>query len=383
MKLLNGILVLDFSQYLSGPSAALRLADLGARVIKVERPGTGDNSRKLILKNLVSDGDSVNFQAINRNKEGFVADLKDPRDLSRVKKLAGRADVLIENFRPGVMEKIGLGYEALKQVNPGLIYGSVTGYGADGPWAKRPGQDLLVQSLSGISWLNGDRDQPPVPFALSLADSYAGIHLAEGIMACLLRRARTGVGGIVQVSLLESLLDLQFEVLTTYLNDGCKLPERAGYRNAHAYLSAPYGIYETKDGYIALAMGSVPLLGEILELPELAEYVTKEQCFTYRDEIKQMIGEKLRQENTGEWLSRLEQAGYWASGVYNWEQLMEDPAFSEMDFVLKTQRFGCEPLYTTRCPIRVNGLTIKPERPAPRLGEDMEAIVKEFKLEEE
>lgn len=117
----------------------------------MERPGTGDNSRKLILKNLVSDGDSVNFQAINRNKESFVADLKDPRDLSRVKKLAGRADVLIENFRPGVMEKIGLGYEALKQVNPGLIYGSVTGYGADGPWAKRPGQDLLVQSLSGIS----------------------------------------------------------------------------------------------------------------------------------------------------------------------------------------------------------------------------------------
>lgn len=383
MKLLNGILVLDFSQYLSGPSAALRLADLGARVIKVERPGTGDNSRRLILKNLVSDGDSVNFQAINRNKESFAADLKDPEDLCRVRKLTGRADVLIENFRPGVMEKIGLGYEALKQINPGLIYGSITGYGADGPWTRRPGQDLLVQSMSGMTWLNGDQDQPPMPFALSLADSYAGVHLTEGIMACLLRRARTGVGGRVQVSLLESLLDLQFEVLTTYLNDGHKLPERAGYRNAHAYLSAPYGIYDTKDGHIALAMGSVPLLGEVLELPQLAGYGTKEQCFKYRDEIKQMIGERLRQKNTGEWLSRLEQAGYWASDVYNWEQLMADPAFSQMDFVLKTKRSGCEPLYTTRCPIRVNGRTIKPERPAPRLGEDTEAIVREFKLEED
>ncbi len=381
MKLLEGILVLDFCQYLSGPSAALRLADLGARVIKVERPGTGDNSRRLILKNLVSDGDSVNFQAINRNKESFTADLKDPGELKRVKKLIAEADVMIENFRPGVMDKIGLGYTDVKQFNPGIVYGTITGYGSSGPWVKKPGQDLLIQAVSGLAWLNGNQDQPPMPFGLSLADSYAGVHLVEGILACLVRRRRTGTGGQVEVSLLESVLDMQFEVLTTFLNDGHQLPQRAAYNNAHPYLGAPYGIYETADGYIALAMGDIAVLGEILELPQLAGYNTKEQCFDKRDEIKEIIGQRLKEKKTASWLEPLDAAGYWAAEVYNWEQLMEQPAFEQLDFVQKIQRDGCEPLYTTRCPIRVNGGIIKPEKPAPRLGQHTEELVREFRLD--
>ena len=264
MKPLEGMIVLDFSQYLAGPSAALRLADLGARVIKIERPGSGDGSRPMKLHNLESMGDSVLFQTINRNKESFCANLKSPEDMAMVKRLIARADVMIENFRPGVMKKMGLDYESVRRINPRLVYGTVTGYGTTGPWIKKPGQDLLVQSISGLAWLNGDDGQPPMPFALSLADSYTGIHLAEGIMACLLRRFTTGQGGLVEVSLLESVLDLQFEVITTYLNDGHQPPKRSAYHNAHAYLSAPYGIYGTSDGYIALAMGSVPELGGII-----------------------------------------------------------------------------------------------------------------------
>ena len=148
---LQDIVVLDFSQYLAGPSAALRLADLGARVIKVENPKTGDNSRHLSLKNMVYDGDSVNFQAINRDKESFAANLKDPEDLKLVKALVKKADVLIENFRPGIMAKFGLDYESTRVLNPRLIYATVTGYGTEGPWKSKPGQDLLLQSMSGLA----------------------------------------------------------------------------------------------------------------------------------------------------------------------------------------------------------------------------------------
>lgn len=231
-----------------------------------------------------------------------------------------------------------------------------------------------------MAWLNGDRDQAPLPFALSLADSYAGILLTEGILACLFRRIETNRGGCVRVSLLEALLDLQFEVLATYLNDGRRRPERAAYHNAHAYLSAPYGIYETRGGYIALAMGSLSELAKILKLPELSAYETGGQSFEKRDEIKRMIGSRLKERRTEDWLPELERAGYWASDVYNWEQLMARPEFSELDFILKTQRSGCEPLYTTRCPIRVDGRILKSGKPAPRLGEDTLRTAKEFDL---
>jgi CoA:oxalate CoA-transferase len=212
MNPLEGLVVLDFSQFLSGPSAALRLADLGARVIKIERPGTGDSCRQLSLHNLISDGDSVLFHTINRNKESYAANLKDPADLAKVMRLIEHADVMIENFRPGTMNKLGLSYEQVKQINSKIVYGSISGYGKEGPWKDKPGQDLLVQSLSGLTWLNGNADQPPVPFALAAADMFTGAHLVQGILACLVRRGRTGIGGLVEVSLLESILDFQFEV---------------------------------------------------------------------------------------------------------------------------------------------------------------------------
>src|SRR5947208_226634 len=238
MRPLEGLLVLDFSQFVAGRSAALRLADLGARVIKIERPKVGDLGRQLYISNLQLDGDSTLFHSINRNKESFTANFKDAADLARVRKLIARADVMIGNFRPGVLKKLGLDYESVRAINPRLVYGTITGYGNEGPWAEKPGQDLLVQALSGLTWLSGDGGEgaPPVPMGLAVADMFAGHALVQGVLACLVRRATTNQGGLVETSLLEAVTDLQFEVLTTHLNDGGKLPDRSKLGNGQAYL---------------------------------------------------------------------------------------------------------------------------------------------------
>jgi crotonobetainyl-CoA:carnitine CoA-transferase CaiB-like acyl-CoA transferase len=380
MKPLEGVLVLDFSQFLAGPSAALRLADLGARVIKVERPGRGELGRQLYISNLELDGDSTLFHSINRNKEGFAADLKDPADLARVKKLIQQADVLIQNFRPGVMERIGLDYEPVRLLNPRLVYATVTGYGSIGPWRDKPGQDLLVQSLSGLVWLNGNADQPPTPFGLAVADLSAGAHLTQGVLACLVRRGVTGQGGLVEVSLLESILDLQFEVLTTHLNDGGRLPERSQVNNAHAYLGAPYGIYATADGYLALAMGSIPQLGRLLGCEPLAHYTDPKSWFTRRDEIKAILVEHLQTQSTAHWLSLLEPADIWCADVYTWPRLMAHEAFQTLDMVQEVSHAAGITFRTTRCPIRIDGKILKSDKGAPRVGQNSGQIAAEFGL---
>jgi CoA:oxalate CoA-transferase len=380
MRPLEGLLVLDFSQFLAGPSAALRLADMGARVIKIERPKSGDLSRQLYLNNLELDGDSVLFHTINRNKESFAVNLKDSNDLEKVKKLISQSDVLIENFRPGTMEKLGLGFEEVQKINPRLVYGYVSGYGKEGPWKDKPGQDLLVQSLSGLPWLNGDAHQPPVPFALSVADMMTGAHLVQGLLAALVRRGKTGQGGLVEVSLIESVLDFQFEVLTTYLNDGGQAPVRSSVNNAHAYLGAPYGIYETADGFIAIAMGSVLRLAELLECHELTAYQDSTEWFTKRDEIKTVLAAHLKTMSTKEWLSRLEPADYWCADVLNWEQLMNHEGFKVLEMVQEITRPDGIAMKTTRCPIRINGERLKSPKAAPKVGENNEQLEQEFNL---
>jgi CoA:oxalate CoA-transferase len=378
MRPLEGLLVVDFSQFLSGPSASLRLADMGARVIKIERPGAGDLCRQLYISNLMLDGDSTLFHSINRNKESFAADLKNPADREHVLALLAKADVMIQNFRPGVIEKAGLSYEAVSALNPRIVYGEITGYGKTGPWRNKPGQDLLVQSLSGLPWLNGDQTQPPVPFGLAVSDMMAGAHLVQGILACLLRRATTGRGGFVEVSLLESTLDLQFEVLTTYLNDGGQPPQRSAVNNAHAYLGAPYGIYETADGYLALAMQPIVRLGELLSCTALLTYTDPKSLFDQRDEIKQILVDHLVTQTTAHWLSILEPADIWCADVLTWDRLFQHEAFKSLNMVQQvSSRPGVE-MRTTRCPIRIDGELLTSPRGAPRIGEHNAEILSEL-----
>lgn len=386
MRPLEGLLIVDFSQFLSGPSASLRMADLGARVIKIERPDKGDLCRQLYISNLSLDGDSTLFHSINRNKESFAADLKNPADLAQLKTLLARADVMIQNFRPGVIERAGLSYEDVRAFNPRIIYGEVTGYGNRGPWRNKPGQDLLVQSLSGLPYLNGDADQPPVPFGLAVADMMAGAHLVQGVLAALIRRGITGQGARIEVSLLESVLDLQFEVLTTYLNDGGKSPQRSSVNNAHAYLGAPYGIYATADGFVALAMGSITRLGELLVCPALLAYSDPTQLFDQRDEIKSILVHHLKHETTKHWLGILEPADIWCADVLTWDRLFAHEAFQSLDMVQNvSRRTDSRPIEmrTTRCPIRIDGELLTSSKPAPRIGEHTTALREEFGLDKQ
>jgi crotonobetainyl-CoA:carnitine CoA-transferase CaiB-like acyl-CoA transferase len=292
---------------------------------------------------------------------------------------------MIQNFRPGVIDRAGLGYAAVHELNPRLIYGEVTGYGAIGPWASKPGQDLLVQCLSGLPYINGDATQPPVPFGLAVADILAGAHLVQGILAALVRRGISRQGAHVEVSLLESVLDLQFEVLTTYLNDGGKPPVRSSINNAHAYLGAPYGIYTTADGYIALAMGSIVRLGELVDCPTLTTYNDPALLFDRRDEIKSILVHHLRQKTTGHWLGILESADIWCSDVLTWDRLFQHPGFTALDMIQTITRpsDGDQPpviMRTTRCPIRIDGELLTSTQPAPRIGEHTDRLRHEFSL---
>jgi CoA:oxalate CoA-transferase len=378
MKPLEGLVVLEFCQFLAGPSAGLKLADLGARVIKIERPVKGEACRQLSIKDLFVDDSSLLFHTINRNKESFAADLKNPEDLILVKKLIAKADIMTHNFRPGVMEKIGLTFADALIINPKIIYGTITGYGDKGPWANKPGQDLLLQSLSGLSWLSGRKSQGPVPFGLAVADLMCGNHFVQGILAALLKRAKTGKGVLVEVSLLESVLDVQFEAITSYLNDGGQLPERGDVKgSAHAFLSAPYGVYATQDGYISLAMGDLLFIGNVLGI-DLKKYTGKDLWFSQRDEIREILAEKLVTQTADYWLDLLQKEGIWCGKVLNYEELDNQSFVNELQLKQTVKNSAGETLVTTRSPIQLDGKILVSSKAAPKVGEDNLAIQEEF-----
>lgn len=375
---LEDYLIIDFSQFLSGPSASLRLADMGARVIKIERLGVGDICRTLYTSNLIMNGESSVFHAINRNKESFEVDLKSEEGCGMVRELLKKADVMIHNFRPGVMERLGFDYKSVINLNPTIVYGEISGYGTAGEWKNKPGQDLLLQAVTGLTSLTGNANSGPVAMGLSIVDMLAGAHLAQGLLACLYRKAIKNEGGFVQVSMMESAYDFQFETITTFLNDGGSLPERSKNNNANAYLGAPYGIYQTENGYLALAMGSIPQLGNLLNCEKLEEYVKITEAFNKRDEIKKVLAEHLLSATTEKWLSLLEPADIWCADVLNWNALMAHDGFKVLNMIQEVEMVDGYQYQTTRCPIRIDGELLTSSKGSPKLGQDNESIIKEF-----
>lgn len=376
MKPLEDLLVVDFSQFLSGPLASLRLADLGARVIKIEKPGSGDICRSLYVSDLILNGESSIFHAINRNKESFAADFKHPEDLNHIKKLIEKADVVIHNFRPGVMERVGLSFEEVKTLNPQIVYGEISGYGEHPEWKSKPGQDLLVQSLTALPWLSGNQDDGPVAMGLSIVDMLAGTHLAQGILAALYRKAIHNTGAKVEVSMLASSLDFQFETITTYFNDGNVLPVRSKNNNAHAYLGAPYGIYQTTDGHLALAMGSIPVLATLLKCDALLAFT--ENKYSLRDQIKKILAAHLKTQSTSHWLAILEPADIWCAKVLDYKSLFSEEGFQVLDFVQEVAMGDGFSYKTTRCPINIDGEHLLSSKGSPKLGEHNALILKEL-----
>jgi len=378
MKLLEDLLVIDFSQFLTGPSASLRLADMGAEVIKIERPETGDICRQLYVSDVMVEGESTIFHAINRNKKSYVADLKNPDDLEKLKHLLAKADVMIHNFRPGVMERIGLDYKTVSSINPSIVYAEVSGYGSEGPWKDLPGQDLLLQAASGLTWLSNNQKESPTPMGVAIVDILAGTHLVQGILSLLYKRAISGEGGRVQVSMFESILDFQFEVLTCYYNDGNELPVRSATNSAHAYIAAPYGIYKTSNGHLALAMSNIVLLGDLLDCGELKQFGDSNSWFARRDDIKNILAKKLVTGTTSKWLSILEPADVWCAEVMDYDTLVHKEGYKvlNMEVVVKTSN-GIS-LTTTRCPLRFDGKLLVSHIGAPSLGEHNALIDRKY-----
>lgn len=382
MDLLKDIIVIDFSQFLSGPSAGLRLADMGARVIKIERPGTGDICRQLYVSDTRIEGESTIFHAINRNKQSYAADLKDATDLEKIKKLIEKADIVLHNFRPGVMERIGLDYATVKQIKPDIIYGEISGYGSEGPWRDLPGQDLLVQALSGLTFLSNNHDQGPTPMGVSVVDILAGTYLTQGILAALYRKNATGQSALVQVSMMEAILDFQFEVLTCHYNDGRQLPVRSKLSNGNAYIPAPYGIYKTRDGYLSLAMGDIQKLALLLECSELQPFDAPAEWFIRRDEIKTILTQHLLLRTADEWLAILQPADIWCAKVMDYADLLQQVGYKVLNMELKVKTSNGLSIRTTRCPIRVDGKIAVSEKGAPLLGEHNAVIDAQFGLVE-
>jgi crotonobetainyl-CoA:carnitine CoA-transferase CaiB-like acyl-CoA transferase len=320
---LSHVRVLDFTQLLQGPLSTQILGDLGADVIKVEKPG-GEWMRSWGILASITDGEMDSFLAFNRNKRSVTADLKDGRVRDRLLELATEVDVVVENFRPGVMDRLGLGYTDFTEVNPEIIYASSSGYGQTGPYRDRPGQDLLVQSLAGALFLTGRAGDPPTPCGIGISDEYTGMHLTVAILAALSHRQATGHGQRVEVDLLSCTVAAQQQELTVWLNHRQPMP-RPAENVGHVGATGPFGTYPTSDGHLALAMMPCPQLGKILGVDWLDEFDTNEKMFAERDTIHRRIAAHFVTDTTASWLKLLDAHDVWCAPVQDYAALEADP----------------------------------------------------------
>ncbi len=321
---LHGVRIVDFTQMMLGPWATQFLGDMGADVIKIERPGSGEWERGLAAMGQLLGGDSPFFLAMNRNKRSLTLNLKSPEAQDIVRALVRDADVVVENFRPGVLDKLGLGYADLRGVNPRIIYASGSGYGSSGPYLERPGQDLLIQALSGYAAQNGRDGEPPVPSACSVMDASTALTLALSIVTALFCRERTGQGQKVEVSLFNTALAIQCQELLAHFN----LPIR-GRRSAAGigapWLSAPFGIYAVADGYVAISMNRLDEVGAALGLPELHAYADEARAYQDRDTVRTILDRALSARTSDAVLAALSARDLWCARVQDFDDLLHDP----------------------------------------------------------
>ncbi len=364
---LDGITILDCTQMLAGPLAGLRLGDLGADVLKIEAPGAGEFNRTHGFEDITAAGEMTTFLALNRNKRSVVIDLKKPEGLAVMHDLVRQADALIQNFRVGTADRIGIGYEQLHEINPRLIYCAITGYGSQGPYRNRAGQDLVLQGYSGSMRSVGKIGDPPLPSALWAADVMSGYQAVIGVLAALHARALTGDGQYVEVDMLSAVLDAQLQELVTYLNSG-RQPTRMKEASAHALIPAPYGVYETSDGWLTMAMCHLPDLGEALDDDWLRTLTRYNDGAVHRDEIYARIRPRFAERTTADWLVILDRCGVWAGPVYDYPQLEKDP------HVVATGTFTQQPqgdgvaVRTLRPPLIMSATPLAIRRGAPPLG---------------
>lgn len=372
---LEGLVIADFTQLAQGPFATQMLGDMGAEIIKIEPP-KGDWMRHWSMANLYLGGEGISFLSFNRNKRSICLDLKHPRGKEVALRLIERADVVVENFRPGVMDRLGLGYDTLKERFPRLIYCASAGWGQTGPYVKRPGQDLLVQALAGVGYLNGNADDPPQGVGVGLADFTAGFHIVYGILAALYARERTGRGQRVDVNLLNSIMNLHIQEYGVYLNGG-GLPQRSRSGIPGPYLGAPYGFYQTKDGYIAIAMNPINKLARLVGVPGY-EACTASQVMENRDQIRADFQKAFLSKTTQEWLDILLAEDIWCGPVYTFADVERDPQVAANEIIVEWEhpRAGC--VRGIGIPVKFSETPGEIKRPSPLIGQHTVEILKEF-----
>lgn len=366
MGILKDIRIISFNHFLMGPLAIQHLADLGAEVIAVE-PVDGAFQRKWGGANTDVDGQSMLLLTANRNKKSVGLDLKNPRGLKVAKELIRQADVVAENYRPGVMDKLGLGYEDVKKIKPDIIYATGSGYGPDGPCAREAGQDLLAQAMSGLAMLAGSKENGPRAVGVSIVDHHGAALLALGVLAAIIQCRDTGVGCRVDVSLLDAAIDLQFESLTCYLNSPGKPDIRSTGPLAGWYFPAPYGIYEAKDGYLAISLCDLDPLYDALEIP-VNRRVENAEVYTRRDEINSLVANAVPQFNLADLIEKLSSKGIWNAKVNDYEDLIEHPQVRHLDKFQKIRGVTGTELTLVGHPIRFDGNAPGIRRPPEKLG---------------
>lgn len=371
---LEGLRIADFSQLVQGPSATQMLADMGAEVLKVE-PIKGDWQRHWSLGDAWIGGESVSFLTFNRGKRSITMNLKNPLGKEAALRLIQSCDVLLENFRPGVMDRLGLGYEALQKVHPRLIYCASCGWGQDGPYLKRPGQDLLAQSVAGILNLNGKAGDPPSPVGIGVADLTASYHIVGAILAAVYERSHSGRGQRIDANLLNSAMNLAIQELTMYMNTGM-VPERSAAGMGHPCVGAPMGVYRTKDGYIVVAMMPLGKVAELVGIPGYEGNDSRNQMEN-RDEIKRSLEPGFLKRTTAELLEIFLNADMWAAPVHTFPEVIDDPQVKHNKTVISFDHPRA-PNFRTIGPPVVFGRTPCTIRRPPLLGEHSEQILKEL-----
>lgn len=379
LKPLDDLVVLDLSRVLSGPYCTMNLADMGARVIKIEQPGSGDDTRGFGPPFL--QGESTYFMSVNRNKESVTLNMKHKEGQELLWRLVEKADILIENFRPGVMQKLGFSYEACAARNPRLIYCSISGFGQKGlpAFTKKPGYDLVIQGLGGLQSVTGDKNTPPFKSGAAIADIISGMFATQGILLALIARGRTGRGQQVDISMLDGQVAFLTFLGGIYFATG-RIPQRVG--NAHQSI-APYATFAAKDGFLNLAVGNDALWEAFCtatELPSLREdprFLTNPQRVVNRAELEAIIVPLLAEKTVAEWITRLDAAGIPCGPVLSVGEVLEHPQVVARDMVVPLNHPKAGPMRVTGVPVKLSDTPGAVVSPPPTLGQHTASVLEE------
>lgn len=377
-KPLEHIKVLDFTRVLAGPYCTMIFANMGAEIIKIERPGSGDDSRDF---GPFMNGQSAYFVSINRGKKSIALDLKSPKAIELVKELVREVDIVAENFRPGTMEKLGLGYEELKKINPRLIFATMSGFGQTGPYSRRPAYDMIVQGMGGIMSITGEEGGAPVRVGTSIGDITAGMYGAIGVLAALVDREISGEGRMVDVAMFDGQLSILENAISRYTATG-EIPKPLGARHPSI---APFEAYKTKDSYVIIACGNDVLWEKFCKLTDREDLLTMDIFKTNPDRVKNVqklkeyMNEIFGQKTTAEWDEYLNKNGVPCSPINTVDKLFTDPQIAARKMLIEVDQPGVGKIKIAGNPIKLSGLEEEiPKDPAPQIGEHNELILRKY-----